>query len=81
MVRGVNALSRAHVSAPYPSKTSVFIRVSSHVFLCIFLNYQIFVYNKAKKWAKLGLHFKNTIQRHSFVYIIHQFILLAILKQ
>ena len=42
---------------PYPFKTSVFMRVSCPVFSCIFLNFQIFWYNKAKKWAKLRLYF------------------------
>ena len=54
---GVNALCRALVSAPCPLKTPVFMRVSDPVFLCIYLNCQIFGYNKAKKWARVKLYF------------------------
>ena len=57
----VNALCRALVSAPCPLKTPVFMRVSDPVFLCIYLNCQIFGYNKVKKWADRKLYFKNTI--------------------
>ena len=46
---------------PFPLKTPVFMRVSGPVFLCIYLNCQIFGYNKFKKWAGRKLYFKNTI--------------------
>ena len=42
---------------PFPLKTPVFMRVSDPVFLYIYLNCQIFGYNKAKKWAKRQIVF------------------------